>query len=84
LQTFAAFHLAVTGAGLLMAGGILAMAGRLLPMRRWALSAIEHLFDVRQAQGRTTPTYDIVGHSAGGQSCIALCSSSRTRGFVAR
>jgi hypothetical protein len=45
LQTFAAFHLAVTGAGLLMAGGILAMAGRLLPMRRWALSAVEHLFD---------------------------------------
>jgi pimeloyl-ACP methyl ester carboxylesterase len=34
----------------------------------WALSAIEHLFDaVRQAAGLTTLTYDIIGHSAGGQ-----------------
>jgi pimeloyl-ACP methyl ester carboxylesterase len=43
-------------------------AGHLLPKTRWALSAIERLFDqVRQAEGLTTTTYDIVGHSAGGQ-----------------
>jgi dienelactone hydrolase len=49
-------------------GHVIDSAGRLLPTPRWALSAIEHLFDyVRQAQRLTTPTYDIVGHSAGGQ-----------------
>jgi poly(3-hydroxybutyrate) depolymerase len=49
-------------------GNMVDSAGRLLPERRWALSAIEHLFDqIRQAEHLTTPTYDIVGHSAGGQ-----------------
>jgi poly(3-hydroxybutyrate) depolymerase len=42
--------------------------GQLLAESRWGLSAIEHLFDaVRQATGLTTLSYDIVGHSAGGQ-----------------
>jgi hypothetical protein len=49
-------------------GNMIDSAGRLLPELQWAFSAIEHLFDeVRQAEGLTTPTYDIVGHSAGGQ-----------------
>jgi hypothetical protein len=49
-------------------GNMIDSAGRLLPKPRWALSAVEHLFDeVRQAESLTTPTYDIVGHSAGGQ-----------------
>jgi hypothetical protein len=42
--------------------------GQLLAESQWGLSAIEHLFDaVRRATGLTTPSYDMVGHSAGGQ-----------------
>jgi hypothetical protein len=49
-------------------GNMADSAGRLRPESRWALSAIEHLFDaVRQAAGLRTLTYDIIGHSAGGQ-----------------
>jgi hypothetical protein len=49
-------------------GSMADSAGRLRPESQWALSAIEHLFDaVRQAAGLTTLTYDIIGHSAGGQ-----------------
>jgi hypothetical protein len=49
-------------------GNMADSAGRLRPQSQWALSAIEHLFDaVRQAARLTTPSYDILGHSAGGQ-----------------
>jgi hypothetical protein len=49
-------------------GNMADSAGRLRPESRWALSAIEHLFDaIREAGRLTTPTYDIIGHSAGGQ-----------------
>jgi poly(3-hydroxybutyrate) depolymerase len=49
-------------------GNMADSAGRLRPESRWTLSAIEHLFDeVRQTAGLTTSTYDIFGHSAGGQ-----------------
>ena len=62
-------------------------AGRLLPESRWALSAIEHLFDaVRQAAGLRTLTYDIIGHSAGGQfvhRLVLFVPSARFRRAVA-
>jgi poly(3-hydroxybutyrate) depolymerase len=49
-------------------GNMVDSAGRLLPKSQWAFSTLEDLFDaVRQAAGLTSPTYDIVGHSAGGQ-----------------
>jgi poly(3-hydroxybutyrate) depolymerase len=49
-------------------GNMADSAGQLRPKSQWALSAIEHLFDaVCRAAGLTTLTYDIVGHSAGGQ-----------------
>jgi poly(3-hydroxybutyrate) depolymerase len=49
-------------------GNMVDSRGQLLAESRWGLSAIEHLFDaVRQAAGLTTSSYDIVGHSAGGQ-----------------
>jgi hypothetical protein len=49
-------------------GNMADSAGQVLPESLWALSVIEHLFDeVRHASGLTDPTYDIVGHSAGGQ-----------------
>ena len=68
-------------------GNMADSVGRLRPESRWALSAIEHLFDaVRQAAGLTTPTYDIIGHSAGGQfvhRLVLFLSGARFRRAVA-
>jgi len=49
-------------------GNMMDSAGRMLPEREWTLVAIEHLFDfVRERAGLASPTYDIIGHSSGGQ-----------------
>jgi dienelactone hydrolase len=49
-------------------GNMMDSKGRMLPEREWTFLSIEHLFDlVREQAGLTTPTYDIVGHSSGGQ-----------------
>ena len=49
-------------------GNMTDSAGKLRPEREWTFLAIEHLFDfVREHTGLTSPTYDIVGHSSGGQ-----------------
>jgi hypothetical protein len=49
-------------------GNMTDSGGKLLPEREWTFLAIEHLFDfVREHAGLTSPTYDIVGHSSGGQ-----------------
>ena len=49
-------------------GGIVDSTGRIRPDSLWTLRLIEHLFDAaRQATGVVDSTYDIVGHSAGGQ-----------------
>jgi poly(3-hydroxybutyrate) depolymerase len=49
-------------------GNMMDSTHRMLPEREWTLLSIEHLFDrVREQAGLTSPTYDIVGHSAGGQ-----------------
>ena len=49
-------------------GGMAGADGTLRPDSVWTLSIVEHLFDaVRQAVGGVDSTYDIVGHSAGGQ-----------------
>ena len=49
-------------------GGMVDSTGRTRPDSLWTLRLIEHLFDAaRQATGVADSTYDIVGHSAGGQ-----------------
>jgi poly(3-hydroxybutyrate) depolymerase len=46
----------------------LSAAGRPIPQAQWPYQAIEEIFDaVRTANGWRAPTYDIYGHSAGGQ-----------------
>ena len=49
-------------------GGVAGMDGRVRADSMWTLSVIEHLFDaVKAAVPVRDSTYDIVGHSAGGQ-----------------
>ena len=49
-------------------GNMMDSAAKLRPEREWIFLAIEHLFDfVREHAGLKSPTYDIVGHSSGGQ-----------------
>jgi len=49
-------------------GGMTGANGTLRPDSLWGLNIIEHLFDaVRASVGSADSTYDIVGHSAGGQ-----------------
>lgn len=49
-------------------GGMVDSAGRVRPDSLWTLRLIEHLFDAaREAAAVADSTYDIVGHSAGGQ-----------------
>jgi hypothetical protein len=49
-------------------GNMMDSKGRMLPEREWSLHVIDHLFDfVREQVKLTAPTYDIVGHSSGGQ-----------------
>jgi pimeloyl-ACP methyl ester carboxylesterase len=49
-------------------GNMLAPGGRLLPESVWASTTIERVFDrVREALRLGAETYDILGHSAGGQ-----------------
>src|SRR5215218_1257513 len=68
-------------------GNMADSAGRLRPEPRWALSAIEHLFDaIREAEGLTRSTYDIIGHSAGGQfvhRLVVFVPGARFRSAVA-
>ena len=63
-------------------GNMTDSGGKLLPEREWAFLAIEHLFDfVREHAGPTSPTYDIVGHSSGGD--FVHCWALRTRAAFA-
>jgi len=49
-------------------GGVIDSTGRIRADSLWTLRLIEHLFDAaRQASGAADSSYDIVGHSAGGQ-----------------
>ncbi len=49
-------------------GNMLGPDGKLLPESMWAFATIERVFDrVREELRLRTATYDIVGHSAGGQ-----------------
>lgn len=49
-------------------GGMVDARGRVQPRADWALPLIEHLFDdLRERWSLTSTTYDIMGHSAGGQ-----------------
>ncbi|HET6891796.1 MAG TPA: hypothetical protein VFH31_11895, partial [Pyrinomonadaceae bacterium] len=49
-------------------GNMLSPDGKLLPESMWAFAAIERVFDrVRKELQLSTETYDILGHSAGGQ-----------------
>ena len=49
-------------------GGMRARDGSSYPESEWAYTAIENLFDaIREASGFTRTTYDLYGHSAGGQ-----------------
>lgn len=49
-------------------GNMTDSTGKMLPEREWTLLSIEHLFDfVRERDRLTSPTYDLVGHSSGGQ-----------------
>src|SRR6266511_494636 len=49
-------------------GNMLGNDGKLLPESMWAFATIERVFDrVRKELQLSTQTYDIVGHSAGGQ-----------------
>ena len=68
-------------------GNMLAPSGKLLPKSRWASTTIERLFDlVRKNLNLDTETYDIVGHSAGGQlvhRLVLFAPHSRFRRAVA-
>lgn len=49
-------------------GNMIGRDGSRLPESQWSYTAIEDIFDaVRKANALTAPTYDIYGHSAGGQ-----------------
>ena len=49
-------------------GNMIGRDGVKYPQSQWSYTAIEDIFDaVRLANGLTAPTYDIYGHSAGGQ-----------------
>lgn len=49
-------------------GDMIGRDGTRLPEPQWSYTAIEDIFDaVRKANALTAPTYDIYGHSAGGQ-----------------
>jgi poly(3-hydroxybutyrate) depolymerase len=49
-------------------GNMIGSDGVRLPESQWSYTAIEDIFDaVRKANALTAPTYDIYGHSAGGQ-----------------
>lgn len=51
-----------------MLGSMVDAAGKALPKSKWALTAIERLFDlVRHEMELSRPEYDIVGFSGGGQ-----------------
>jgi pimeloyl-ACP methyl ester carboxylesterase len=62
-------------------------AGRLQAEPKWGFMVVEHLFDhVRQILGLGATTYDIVGHSAGGQfvqRLVLFLPSARFRRAVA-
>jgi poly(3-hydroxybutyrate) depolymerase len=62
-------------------------AGHLQPEARWGFTVIERLFDhVRQKLGISATTYDIIGHSAGGQfvqRLVLFYPSARFRRAVA-
>jgi len=62
-------------------------AGRLQPERKWGFIVVERLFDhVRETLGLKETTYDIVGHSAGGQfvqRLVLFLPSARFRRAVA-
>ena len=68
-------------------GNMMDSNGHMLPEREWTLLAIEHLFDlVREEIKLTSPTYDIVGHSSGGQfvhRLVLFVPSARFRRAVA-
>jgi pimeloyl-ACP methyl ester carboxylesterase len=68
-------------------GNMLDAAGHQQAETRWGFSLVEHLFDhVRQALGLNATTYDIVGHSAGGQfvqRLVLFLPSARFRRAVA-
>ena len=49
-------------------GGMVDSTGALQPRADWALLLIDHLFDqLRERWSLTSTSYDIIGHSAGGQ-----------------
>ncbi len=49
-------------------GSMVGRDGTRYPESQWTYTAVEDVFDaVRKANGFTAPTYDIYGHSAGGQ-----------------
>ena len=62
-------------------------AGHLQPEAKWGFVVIERLFDlVRQKLGLGTTTYDIIGHSAGGQfvhRLVLFLPSARFRRAIA-
>lgn len=68
-------------------GNMRSRAGEMLPEDRWSFGAIEQLFDrVRQANGFVQSTYDIYGHSGGGQfvhRLVLFASQARFRVAVA-
>lgn len=66
---------------------MLAASGKIRPKSSWASTTIERLFDVvRKSLNLATETYDIVGHSAGGQlvhRLVLFAPDSRFRRAVA-
>jgi poly(3-hydroxybutyrate) depolymerase len=62
-------------------------AGHLQPEAKWGFTVIEHLFDLaRQKLGLGATTYDIIGHSAGGQfvhRLVLFLPSARFRRAIA-
>lgn len=68
-------------------GNMLASGGKLLPKSSWVSTTIELLFDlVRKNLNLDTESYDIVGHSAGGQlvhRLVLFAPHSRFRRAVA-
>ena len=68
-------------------GNMADAAGHLQAEPKWGFFVVEHLFDhVRQTLGLSATTYDIVGHSAGGQfvhRLVLFLPSARFRRAVA-
>jgi poly(3-hydroxybutyrate) depolymerase len=62
-------------------------AGHVQPEARWGFTVVERLFDhARQKLGIAATTYNIIGHSAGGQfvhRLVLFCPSARFRRAVA-